>query len=77
MMKIKQIFLDNWKAKLTSLLVAVSIWYLIKSHLEADIQTFPVPGTSAPAAPRPTSPILDDALLGPLAAPIPGADDNQ
>lgn len=77
MQKIKHIFFNNWKPKLASLLVAMSIWYLIKSHLEEDVQEFPVPGTSTPTAPRPSTPSLDDALLPPLAPPIPGSESGQ
>ncbi len=77
MQRIKQLVFDNWKPKFASLLVAMSIWYLIKSHLETDIQTFPVPGTTTPTTPRPAPPTLDDALLGPLAPPIPGSEKGQ
>ena len=27
---LKQFFVDNWKSKLISLFIAISIWYLIK-----------------------------------------------
>jgi len=55
----------------------MSIWYLIKSHLEADVESFPVPGTVAPTTPRAPQPTLDDALLGPLTPPIPGSESGQ
>jgi len=75
--RIKQLCIDNWRAKTASLLVAMSIWYLIKSHLEADVESFPVPGTVAPTTPRAPQPTLDDALLGPLTPPIPGSESGQ
>ena len=66
----KQFFTDNWKGKLVSLAIAVSTWYLIKSHLDSGVQNFPVPGTSSPTPARPaTGPVLDDTLLGPLMPP--------
>lgn len=77
MPKIKHLLFNDWKPKFASLLVAMSIWYLIKSHLDADVQTFPVPGTAVPASPRPATPTLDDALLGPLVPPIPGSESGQ
>lgn len=72
----RRLFVEHWRGKLASLLVATAIWYLIKSHLEGEVQTFPVPGTSTPTTPRnPTAPTLDDTLLSPLTPPpIPGAD---
>lgn len=77
MQKINQLLIDNWKPKFASFLVAVSIWYLIKSHLDAEVQTFPVPGTATPITPRPAPTTLDDALLGPLTPPIPGSEKGQ
>jgi hypothetical protein len=72
MANLKQFFVDNWKSKLISLFIAISIWYLIKSHLDAGRQDFPVPGTNTPIPLRPaTGPVLDDTLLGPLIPPPP------
>ena len=75
MENIKPFFVDNWRSKLISLLIALSIWYLIKSHLDATIQGFPVPGTGTTVPSRTVpGPVLDDTLLGPLIpipAPIP------
>lgn len=77
MEKLKHFFADNWRSKLVSLFIALSIWYLIKSHLDSEVKGFPVPGTgTGPAVPsRPVpGPVLDDTLLGPLIpipAPIP------
>ena len=48
---IKRFLVDSWRAKLVSLFIAISIWYLIRSHLEADRREFPVPGTAPAAAP--------------------------
>lgn len=70
---IKQFFIESWRAKLVSLFIAVSIWYLIKSHLDGERMDFPVPGTSPtiPARP-PVGPALEESLLGPLIpAPLP------
>ena len=73
-MKIRTLFLESWRAKLLSLLIAVSIWYLIKSHLDADQPSFPVPGTEAPVPTRTsTGPNLDSTLLNPI-PPVPGND---
>jgi hypothetical protein len=72
MENLKKFFVENWKSKLISLFIAISIWYLIKSHLDAGRQDFPVPGTSTPIPLRPaTGPVLDDTLLGPLIPPPP------
>lgn len=41
--------LENWKGKITSLLLAVAIWYLIDANLRRpDRVHIPVPGTSQP-----------------------------
>lgn len=74
-MNSRSLFLENWKGKVTSLLISIAIWYLIKSHLESDKPSFPVPGTDAPVPTRASGPNLDDTLLSPLAPPVPGADD--
>ncbi|MCB1206583.1 MAG: hypothetical protein KDN18_20150 [Verrucomicrobiae bacterium] len=82
MEKIKDFLVDNWKAKLVSLLIATSIWYLIRSHLDGERREFPVPGTgmptSTPARPA-TTPPLEESLLGPLipapvTIPVPGGE---
>ena len=70
----KALFLENRRGKLASLLISIAIWYLIKSHLEADKPRFPIPGTNTPVPARSTGPNLDDTLLSPL-APVPGAGD--
>ena len=79
---LKSFFVDNWKSKFISLFIAVSTWYLIKSHLDSGNLNFPVPGTSTPTPSRPGSgPVLDDTLLGPfipgpvtVPIPVPGGD---
>jgi len=76
MERIKRFFIESWRAKLVSLFIAVSIWYLIKSNLDGTgRESFPVPGTAPATTPRPsTGPALEDTLLGPLIpvpAPIP------
>ncbi len=82
MESLKQFFVDNWKSKLISLFIAISIWHLIKSHLDSGNQSFPVPGTGISTPSRPAAgPVLDDTLLGPLIPPpvsvpipVPGGD---
>ena len=71
-MNLKALFIENWPAKLTSLLISIAIWYLIRNHLDADNPSFPVPGTTSPPARTSTGPNLDDTLLSPLAPPVPG-----
>lgn len=73
MEKIKDFLVEGWKAKLVSLLIATSIWYLIRSHLDGERREFPVPGTAPVAPSRPsTTPPLEESLLGPLIpAPVP------
>ncbi len=68
----KSFFVDSWKAKLMSVLIATVVWYLIKSHLEADRPSFPVPGTGSAPVRTSTVPSLDETLLSPLAPPVPG-----
>lgn len=73
MEKIKRFLMESWRAKLVSLFIAISIWYLIRSHLDGDRREFPVPGT-VPAVPlRPaTTPALEESILSPLIpAPVP------
>ncbi len=72
MERIKRFFVESWLAKLVSLCIAFSIWYLIKSNLETR-RDFPVPGTVPATSPRtPAGATLEDSLLGPLLpAPIP------
>jgi hypothetical protein len=63
---LKQFLVEGWKAKLVSLFIAISIWYLIKSNLDGARREFPVPGTTVPAA------APDDSILAPLIpAPVP------
>ena len=63
---LKQFLVEGWKAKLVSLFIAISIWYLIKSNLDGTRREFPVPGTTVPAS------VPDDSILGPLIpAPVP------
>ncbi|HQW29378.1 MAG: hypothetical protein KA152_01845 [Verrucomicrobiales bacterium] len=80
MENLKHFFVDNWRSKLVSLFIAVSIWYLIKSHLDSAVQLPPVPGTGTTTPIRRVpGPVLDDTLLGPLIPmpapiPVPGGD---
>jgi hypothetical protein len=56
----KNWLLHNTKAKIASLILAVAIWFLIRSNIEDPTPPqFPIPGTSVPA------PIVDPS-------PIPG-----
>lgn len=71
---IKQIFLENWLGKVISLLIALSIWYLIHSNLERPAPSFPVPGTGENSQQPVTPPLLEDRLLTPLSPPVPGSE---
>lgn len=70
---IKTFFVESWLAKLLSLVIATAIWYMIKSHLDRDNPTFPVPGTGTPPPAR-TSAVsgLEEAMLAPLTTPVAG-----
>ena len=48
----KELLLNNWKPKIASLLLAMAIWYLIKSHVERvpKGRNKPVPGRNAGSA---------------------------
>ena len=65
--KLKQFFVDNWRSKLASLLIAISVWHLIKYHLDSGERPFPVPGEGTIS---PAKPVLNDTILGPL-TPVP------
>lgn len=42
----KTLLLNNWKAKVASLLVAIAVWYLVKGHVQRPTMPFfPIPGT--------------------------------
>lgn len=72
------LFVESWRGKLASLLIAVAIWYLIKSHLDAENPSFPVPGTTTAPAPRNgNGPDLDNTLLSPLTPPVPGNENGN
>ena len=78
MEKIKLFFIESWRGKVISLFIAVSIWWVIKSHLDADKMSFPVPGTGTPPAARSTTaPVIDDAILNPLSPPVPGNSETR
>lgn len=77
-MTAREFFVENWRGKLASLLVAVAIWYLIKSNLEDTGNDFPVPGTTElPTTRPPGPPAIDETILGPLAPPVPGNDSAE
>jgi len=75
---IKRFLVVSWRAKLVSLFIAISIWYLIRSHLEADRREFPVPGTTPSAVPgleeSILSPLIPPPAPVPLPIPIPGGE---
>jgi YbbR domain-containing protein len=48
----KALLLNNWKAKVASLLVAIAIWYLVKDHLAQPSMPF-FPNTSTEIADYP------------------------
>ena len=77
MERIKRFLVEGWKAKLVSLFIAISIWYLIKSNLDGARRDFPVPGTTVPAT------VPEDSILAPLVpapvpvpVPVPGGDNK-
>lgn len=74
MTRIKLFFTEHWKGKFVSLLVAFSIWYLIKSHLDSERVSFPVPGTGSPPVRTTTTPTVEESILNPLTPPIPGSE---
>ncbi len=70
----KDLFLNNWKAKLASLLIAISIWYVIKSNLVQDNISYPVPGTEPGAPSVDPVPVIEEIINSPLAPPpVPGS----
>lgn len=73
MEKIKRFLVESWRAKLVSLFIAISIWYLIRSHLDGERREFPVPGTVPAATVRPVGGSgLEESILSPLIpAPVP------
>lgn len=48
----KALLLNNWKAKVASLLVAIAIWYLVKDHLAQPSMPF-FPNSSTEIADSP------------------------
>ncbi len=70
----KELFFENWKAKLASLLIAMSIWYVIKSNLDKSKPDPPVPGTKPGTPSVNPGPIIEDIIPNPLAPPpVPGS----
>jgi len=69
---IKTFFVESWLAKLLSLVIATAIWYMIKSHLDSERPTFPVPGTGTPPPKTSTVSGLEETILAPLTTPVPG-----
>ncbi|NNE90177.1 MAG: hypothetical protein HKN23_00875 [Verrucomicrobiales bacterium] len=70
---LQNLFLNNWQSKIAALLVAIAVWYLVKSYQSASpIRTTPVPG-EAPVTDPPslTSPVPgpDTTALPPVPAP--------
>jgi len=71
MEKIKRFLVESWRAKLVSLFIAISIWYLIRSHLEGDQREFPVPGTAPASVPGLEESILSPLIPAPAPVPLP------
>ncbi len=59
MTKLKSAMLDNWIAKLVSLAIAMSVWYLTKTNLPPSQEEFPVPGVETVAEPVPPTNFLN------------------
>ncbi|MDC0275984.1 hypothetical protein OAL00_03525 [Verrucomicrobiales bacterium] len=72
----KNLILNNWLTKISTLIVAFAIWYLVKSSSSTDSQySFPIPGEKLPE--KGSLPILQtppDGTSDILTSPIPGAD---
>ncbi len=74
-MKAQTILLNNWKAKVATLIIAIAVWKLIKQHVEKqsvpDFNPFPVPGNEQPKVPiakaKPKGPALPHSVLQPVA----------
>jgi hypothetical protein len=71
MEKIKRFLIESWRAKLVSLFIAISIWYLIRAHLEGDRREFPVPGTNPVLVPGLEGSILSPLIPDPVPVPLP------
>ncbi len=78
MERIRRFFLEGWRAKLVSLFIAISIWYLIRSNVGDGRPDFPIPGTDATGR---SGSGLEESILRPLIPapvpvpiPIPGGD---
>lgn len=70
----KDFFIKNWKAKLASLLIAISIWYVIKSNLVQGNISYPVPGTDPGTPLVDPVPAIEEIISSPLAPPpVPGS----
>jgi len=59
MTQLKSVILKNWIAKLVSLAIAMSVWYLTKSNLPPVKEEFPVPGSDTVAEPEPPTNFLN------------------
>jgi hypothetical protein len=59
MTKLKSVVLDNWIAKLVSLAIAMSVWYLTKTNLPPEKEVFPVPGVEEVKEPVPPTNFLN------------------
>ena len=68
--KMKAILLHNWRAKFTSLLLAIAIWFLIHLSIRDQLPpAFPVPG-EAPSAPPIKTPPPIPGLPGALGSQL-------
>ncbi len=77
--RMRNLLLNNWATKITTLLVAIAIWYLVNSSERQGPINIPIPGTdTGPVQGNPPInplPPLDSTKTGSiLTSPIPGAD---
>ena len=60
---LQNLFLNNWQAKIAALLVAIAVYYIVKTYQSGvGVRTTPIPGESEPEK------------ASPLTSPIPGPD---
>lgn len=79
LIRLRSLFLENWQAKLVTLVIATAAYFSIRSQLPQAPTTPPVPGTGPTLPTRPAVESgFDDTLLNPpLPLPIPGADSDE
>jgi len=76
--RFKAMFVESWRPKCLTLILAVAVYYGIRTQLDPGQPIFPVPGTVPEAPTRPpAAPGLGDTLLNPIPVPIPGGDSGD